>query len=813
MALVLADRVRETTTTTGTGSVTLAGAYTGFQTFSAAIGNANDTYYTIANIATGEWEVGIGTYTSSGNILSRDTVLSSSNAGSLVVFSAGTKDVFVTQPAERAVYVNAANTQVSVPQLAATSITNSGTTTLSGNQIISVTDNTNAALLITQLGTGNALLVEDSANPDSSPFVIDATGTTIIGNTAPVSNLGLLQIHGTSSFVLGSATYQNNANANVFQLAKSRGTSAATYDIVQNNDELGSVRFVGADGTAFIRAAQITSAVDGTPGTNDMPGRLVFSTTADGASTPTERMRINNAGNVGIGLTPTASVGALQVTGNIFATSTNYVGAAGSTAFSGGIQNLSNISKSVSIEADPTNAGANSLILFNIDATERMRIDSAGNVGIGTTAPASFGAGFVNTQINGTTGSFLNLSVNGTRTGYMYSDASGTEVGNLTNGYYRIFVNGSERARIDSSGNVGIGTSSPTSTLSVTGTANVTGNVTLGDASTDTVTVNGYMGVGGAPSSFFGLTVSSTALTGTNQVGFNSQITGTSAATNGVFAFRARPQTAAASFTVGLVVGLLALDTGKGAGSTITDQHGVRVEDQTQGTNNYGITSLVSSGTNKFNIYASGTAANYFAGQAQFANGSVGTPSISNINDTNTGIFFPSADQVAITTGGTQRAVVDASGNVGIGTSSPACVLDVVGGIKTSRTAVTAPAATDGNVFSGTYTPSLTNTTNIASSTAAVCQYMRVGNVVTVSGTVTIDPTATGRIVMGLSLPIASALTAANECGGTFASAGTTTVNVGSVAGDATNDRATFDGVVADAASRVYGFSFTYSVI
>ena len=106
MALVLADRVRETTTTTGTGSVTLGGAYTGFQTFSAAIGNTNTTYYTIANVVSGEWEVGIGTYGSAGNTLSRDTVLSSSNAGSLVSFGSGTKDVFVTQPAERNVDVN-----------------------------------------------------------------------------------------------------------------------------------------------------------------------------------------------------------------------------------------------------------------------------------------------------------------------------------------------------------------------------------------------------------------------------------------------------------------------------------------------------------------------------------------------------------------------------------------------------------------------------------------------------------------------------------------------------------------------------------
>jgi len=100
MALVVKDRVRETTTTTGTGTVTLAGAVTGFQSFSA-IGNGNTTFYTIAGQGTSEWEVGIGTYTSAGTTLSRTTVLASSNSGSLVNFSAGTKDVFVTYPAGR----------------------------------------------------------------------------------------------------------------------------------------------------------------------------------------------------------------------------------------------------------------------------------------------------------------------------------------------------------------------------------------------------------------------------------------------------------------------------------------------------------------------------------------------------------------------------------------------------------------------------------------------------------------------------------------------------------------------------------------
>ena len=120
MALVLADRVRETTTTTGTGSVTLGGAYTGFQTFLAGVANNNSTYYTIANVVSGEWEVGIGTYTTAGNLLSRTTVLSSSNGGSLVNFAAGSKDVFVTQPSSRAVYIDSAGTTVNVGILAAT---------------------------------------------------------------------------------------------------------------------------------------------------------------------------------------------------------------------------------------------------------------------------------------------------------------------------------------------------------------------------------------------------------------------------------------------------------------------------------------------------------------------------------------------------------------------------------------------------------------------------------------------------------------------------------------------------------------------
>jgi hypothetical protein len=102
MALVVKDRVKVSSTTTGTGTLTLGAAALGFQSFSV-IGDGNTTYYTITDVGTGAWEVGIGTYTASGTTLSRDTVLESSNAGALVDFGAGSKDVFVAYPADRAV--------------------------------------------------------------------------------------------------------------------------------------------------------------------------------------------------------------------------------------------------------------------------------------------------------------------------------------------------------------------------------------------------------------------------------------------------------------------------------------------------------------------------------------------------------------------------------------------------------------------------------------------------------------------------------------------------------------------------------------
>jgi hypothetical protein len=329
MALVVKDRVQETSTTTGTGTLTLSGAASGYQSFSSAIGNGNTTYYAISNGT--DWEVGIGTVGS--GTLSRDTVLESSNAGSLVDFSAGVKTVFCTYPAERSVntedigvsiqaydadtakyddatanftgtlqnggsnvlvdtdigstveaydstILKSASIGVTVQAYDADTakyddatanftgtlqnggsnvvvdtdigstvqaydadtakyddttanftgtLQNGGsnvvvdtdigstvqaydadttkndvantftaTNTFTANQIISVTDNTNAALRITQAGTGDALLVEDEANPDSTPFVIKNDGKVGIGVSVPSYPLDITLLEATS---------------------------------------------------------------------------------------------------------------------------------------------------------------------------------------------------------------------------------------------------------------------------------------------------------------------------------------------------------------------------------------------------------------------------------------------------------------------------------------------------------------------------------------------------------------------------------------------------------------------------------------
>jgi len=283
-----------------------------------------------------------------------------------------------------------------------------------------------------------------------------------------------------------------------------------------------------------------------------------------------------------------------------------------------------------------------------------------------------------------------------------------------------------------------------------------TGTTILGDATTDTVTVNGYMGVGGAAVSNIGSKVSSSALTGVSQIGFQSVPVGTSAATTQVQGVGSQPGTAAAVFTCAATYAFRANNAVLGAGSTITNQYGLYVDDQTNGTNNYGIRTIVSSGTNKWNIYASGTAQNYFAGNVGIGTtttvevfeaigtvtgyvfrpkglaDSAAAPGLCVYNEPDTGFFRPAANTIGVSTGGVEAArfnssgsfIITGAGGLGYGTGSGGTVTQTTSrttGVTLNKTngAITLFTAA-GSITATTFT--VTNSTVAATDVIHVCQ-------------------------------------------------------------------------------------------
>jgi hypothetical protein len=154
------------------------------------------------------------------------------------------------------------------------------------------------------IGVASSTLVISTASSERAR--IDSSGRLLVGTSSARSNFNTgsdsaaLQIEGTgtASSTLSCVRNSNDAGTSAIVLGHSRGSTVNENTVLQNGDPVGAIIFEGADGTNFVRSARIDCVVDGTPGANDMPGRLVFSTTADGASSPTERMRIRNTGRL-----------------------------------------------------------------------------------------------------------------------------------------------------------------------------------------------------------------------------------------------------------------------------------------------------------------------------------------------------------------------------------------------------------------------------------------------------------------------------------------------------------------------------------
>ena len=229
MAFVIADRVQETTTTTGTGTVLLAGEVQGYQSF-AVIGNANTTYYTIADQAGTNWEVGIGTYFAGNVSLGRTTVISSSNSGGIVNFPSGVKAVFVTYPAEQAIFADPSNITTITNLVSSNATITGGTQNGVTYSNVTVTSGT-----VNNISFNNVAIVGGSLNNVVIGNVTPAaaTFTNITANSVTVSNgvysKGIYQgavsngvivdyISGTARISTGAAdnvTIFNNGLANV----------------------------------------------------------------------------------------------------------------------------------------------------------------------------------------------------------------------------------------------------------------------------------------------------------------------------------------------------------------------------------------------------------------------------------------------------------------------------------------------------------------------------------------------------------------------------------------------------------------------
>jgi len=359
---------------------------------------------------------------------------------------------------------------------------------------------------------------------------IDSSGRLLVGTTSS-QTIGS-NSHGLSQIVVDSnqpaltlSRFENAVAGPDLVLGKSRASSAGSYTVVQNGDTLGDISFAGADGTDLVSiGARIKGEVDGTPGSNDMPGRLSFHTSADGASSPTERMRIDSSGNVGIGTSSPDSTLHLAFTNSTAPASGTTPSGIG-LSFGAGDGGNGGIWWSTDFGGDQgicgiggaRDSGYQTSLRFYTNNTnsarafdERMRISQDGVVGINKSSGYTTG-GFASPQLSikqtatDWTGGIHIESQGSSKLGCISNTEDGLEISQSyrqsgDGGAYApiIFRTGaSERMRVDSSGNVGIGTTSPSYPLDVSGNfrfGSSTGYALIQYGSDSTATDNWHVG-------------------------------------------------------------------------------------------------------------------------------------------------------------------------------------------------------------------------------------------------------------------------------------------------------------------------------
>lgn len=365
----------------------------------------------LSTVAEKALQAGVSAASAAVSAASSDSALNFANFA--IVEALNAKEDAIASAAAAAASLTAINSAITTERTTAATLANKILTTpvingFSGTGVGSISANSaSAALTVTQTGSGNALVVEDVAS-DSTPFTVDSQGRVAIASSSGITGAALTIGGDSSTGFVDQFRVGTDAGGFSTRYFKTRNANVYANTIVQNGDILGSSQFFGADGTNYVNGASIRGEVDGTPGTNDMPGRLVFSTTADGASSPTERMRIDSAGNVGIGHTTPSSwygqspqlvVSKAQNAETVigFGNATSAALAAVAVWTIGGTGNSFTVDRLVDNNGVPYcthNAGvALTHRAWLMNGLEKLRLDSAGNLLIKSAAGLGYGTG------------------------------------------------------------------------------------------------------------------------------------------------------------------------------------------------------------------------------------------------------------------------------------------------------------------------------------------------------------------------------------------------------------------------------------